>query len=61
MSEDEPFSGSEELEPTKIQLKGPNVVSTFEHPPRAAAVKAQEAAIRKHLRDRRTQKDPPET
>jgi hypothetical protein len=57
--EEDPYDGPGELEPTKVQLKGPNVTSTFDSPPRADAVKAHEAAIRKHLRDRRRGGDPP--
>ncbi len=61
MTEEEPFKGAEEMEPTRVPLKGPNVISTFDTPPRADAVKAQEAAIRKHLQDRRSrQEDPPD-
>jgi hypothetical protein len=54
MAEEEPFESFESagnLEPTKVELSGPNVLSTFDTPPRADAVRTQEAAIRKHLRD----------
>jgi hypothetical protein len=60
MGEEEPFRGDEEIEPTKVSLKGPNVVSTFDTPPSPDAVKAQEAAVRRHLRIRRAEPDPPE-
>jgi hypothetical protein len=60
MGEEEPFRGDEEIEPTKVSLKGPNVVSTFDAPPSPDAVKAQEAAVRRHLRIRRSEPDPPE-
>jgi len=56
MAEEEPFESFESagnLEPTKVELKGPNVLSTLDTPPRADAVRTQEAAIRKHLQDRR--------
>jgi hypothetical protein len=52
MTEKDPYRRPGELEPTKVQLKGPNVTSTFDTPPRPDAVKAHEAAIRKHLRER---------
>jgi hypothetical protein len=61
MTEDDPFDGAGEMEPTKVQLKGPNVLSTFEVPLTADAVKAQDAAIRKHLQDQRRGDDPPAT
>jgi hypothetical protein len=57
MSEDEPFRGAEDIEPTRLPLKGPNVTCTLDAPPRPDAVRAHEAAIRKHLQDRRP---PPE-
>jgi hypothetical protein len=60
MSEDEPFKGSEDIEPTQAPLKGPNVISTLDTPPSPDAVKAHDAAIRKHLQDRRSQQDPPQ-
>jgi hypothetical protein len=59
MTEDEPFDGAGEMEPTKVQLKGPNVLSTFEVPLSADALRAQNAAIRKHLQDQRRGEDPP--
>jgi hypothetical protein len=61
MTEEDPFKGGEEIEPTRVPLKGPNVTTTLDTPPSPDAVKAQDAAIRKHLRDRRSQQDrPPE-
>jgi hypothetical protein len=60
MTEEEPRRGGEEMEPTWVPLKGPNVISTFDAPPHPDAVRAHEAAIRRHLRDRRPRKDPPE-
>jgi hypothetical protein len=59
MTEEEPFKGGEEIEPTRVPLKGPNVISTLDTPPSADAVKVHDAAIRKHLQDRRAQQDPP--
>ena len=50
MTESDPFDGASEMEPTKVHLKGSNVISTLDVPPRADAVKAHEAAIRRHLR-----------
>jgi hypothetical protein len=47
------------MEPTKLPLRGPNVVSTFDVPPSADAVKAHDAVIRKHLQDRKPHEDPP--
>jgi hypothetical protein len=51
MHEEEPLKGSEEMEPTKVPLTGPNVCSTFDSPPHPDAVKAHDASIRKHLQD----------
>jgi hypothetical protein len=53
MAEEEPFESAGKLEPTKVELTGPNVLSTFDTPPRADAVRTQQAVIRKHLQDRR--------
>jgi hypothetical protein len=58
MTESDPTHGFGELEPSKLQLRGPNVTSTFDKPLRADALKAQEAAIRKHLHDHRPGADP---
>jgi hypothetical protein len=60
MTEEEPFKGAEDIEPMKVPLKGPNVTSTFDTPPHPDAVKAHDAAIRRHLQDRRPQQDPPD-
>ena len=60
MTEDEPYEGSEDMEPTKVPLTGPNVTSTFDTPPSPDAVKAQDASIRKHLQGRRPPQDPPD-
>jgi hypothetical protein len=60
MTEEEPRRGGEELEPTRVPLKGPNVISTFDTPPHPDAVRAQEAAIRKHLQNRKPRRDEPE-
>ena len=59
MTEEDPFQGPGDLEPTKVQLKGPNVTSTFDSPPRPDAVRAHEAAIRRHLLGRWPGEDPP--
>jgi len=53
MTESDPLHSFGELEPRKLQLRGPNVTSTFDTPPSADALKAQDAAIRKHLQGRR--------
>jgi hypothetical protein len=61
MTEHEPFKGRErKLEPTEAPLKGPNVISTLDTPPHPDAVKAHDAAIRRHLKDRRSPQDPPD-
>ena len=57
VDEEDPFKGGEEIEPTKVPLTGPNVVSTFDAPPHPDAVKVHDAAMRRHLRDRRTPQD----
>jgi hypothetical protein len=59
MSEEEPLMGPEEMEPTKPPLKGPNVASTFDSPPSPDALKAHDAAIRRHLQDRPGRPDAP--
>ncbi len=59
MTEEDPFKGAEDIEPTLVPLTGPNVISTLDTPPSPDAVKAHDAAIRKHLQDRRSQQDPP--
>jgi hypothetical protein len=51
--EEQPFKGGEEFAPTPLSLRGPNVISTFDTPPHPDAVRAQDAAIRKHLQDRK--------
>lgn len=53
MTESDPFRRIRRLAPTKVQLKGPNVITTFDKPLHPQAVKAQLAAIRKHLSARR--------
>jgi hypothetical protein len=53
MTERNPFEdGRKKLERTKVSLRGPNVTSTFDTPPRPDALRAQKAAIRKHLHKR---------
>ncbi len=62
MTEEEPLKGAEEMEPTKVPLKGPNVISTLDSPPHPDAVRAHDAAIRKHLQNRKSPpRDPPDT
>jgi hypothetical protein len=53
MTESDPFRRIRRLKPTKAVLKGPNVRSTFDKPLRPQAIKAQVAAIRKHLQGHR--------
>jgi hypothetical protein len=53
MSEEQPFKGGADREPKLHPLKGPNVISTFDCPPHPDAIKAHDAAIRKHLQDRK--------
>ncbi len=57
MGEEEPLDNGE-LEPTRVPLRGPNVISTFDTPPSPDAVKVHMDVIRRHLRDRRA--EPPE-
>jgi hypothetical protein len=53
MTETDPFEdGRERPRCTKVQLRGPNVTSSIDRPPRPDALKVQQAAIRKHLHDR---------
>jgi hypothetical protein len=61
MTESDPFKdarGKAELE-CKVQLRGPNVNNTLDTPLRPGAVEVQQAAIRKHLRDRHPRRDHP--
>jgi hypothetical protein len=61
MNEDEPrFRGSAGLGPTPFPLKGPNLTTTFDTPPHPDAIRLQDAMIRKHLQDRRDQRDRPQ-
>ena len=60
MTEDEPFKSAEDMEPTKVPSKGPNVLNTLDTPPHPDAVRVHDAAIRKHLRDRKPRQDQPE-
>jgi hypothetical protein len=53
MTESDPFRRIRRLKPTKVSLKGPNVTTTFDKPLRPQAIKAQLAAVRKHLHARR--------
>jgi hypothetical protein len=59
MTEETPFGGAEEMEPTKAPLKGPNVTSTLDTPPHPDAVRVHDAAIRRHLQDKGSQPSPP--
>jgi hypothetical protein len=59
MTEEQPPKGHEHMEPTKVPLSGPNVASTFDLPPSPDAVKAHDAAIRRHLEERKPRQDPP--
>ena len=53
MTERDPFEDAREKPRcTKVELRGPNVSSSFDRPPRPDALKVQQAAIRKHLHDR---------
>jgi hypothetical protein len=53
MTESDPFEDAREKPRfTKVELRGPNVSSSFDRPLRADALKVQRAAIRKHLHDR---------
>ena len=58
MTEEDPLKGHGDLEPTKVHLSGPNVISTFDSPPRPDAVRAHEAVIRRHLQNRRAGEGP---
>ena len=60
MDEDEPLKGGEDMEPTRVPLKGPNVSSTFDVPPRPDALRAHLQAIRRHLRIAHPRQDPPD-
>jgi hypothetical protein len=60
MTEYEPFKGREQMEPTTAPVKGPNVSCTLDNEPHPDAVKAHDAAIRKHLKDRRPPQGPPD-
>jgi hypothetical protein len=54
MTERNPFEDPRrKLERTKVSLRGPNVTSTFDTPPRPDALRVLKATIRKHLHERR--------
>jgi hypothetical protein len=54
MTERNPFEDARKKpERTKVSLRGPNVTSTFDTPPRPDALRVQKAAIRKHLHKHR--------
>ncbi|HUN77367.1 MAG TPA: hypothetical protein VMU32_00435 [Solirubrobacteraceae bacterium] len=55
MSESDPFRDArrQQMQCTTHSLRGPNVTSSVDRPPRPDAVRAQRAAIRKHLGQRR--------
>jgi hypothetical protein len=60
MIENDPFEDAREKPRcTKVELRGPNVTSSFDKPPRPDALKAQQAAIRKHLHERGSREDRP--
>jgi hypothetical protein len=53
MTESDPFEDAREKPRcTKVELRGPNVSTSFDRPPRPDALKVQQAAMRKHLHDR---------
>jgi hypothetical protein len=56
MTEEQPFKDHGEMAPTTLPLNAPNVISTLDTPPHPDAVRVHDAAIRKHLQDRK----PPE-
>jgi hypothetical protein len=60
MTEDGPFPSAGDLGPTRLPLKGPNVNSTFDTPPSPDALRAQDAAMRRHLQNRRPEPPAPE-
>ncbi len=61
MNEDDPFAHAREKPHlTKVKLRGPNVTNSIDRPPRPAAIRAQRAAIRRHLSDRSPWRRPPE-
>lgn len=55
MSESDPFRDAhrQRMQCTPHSLRGPNVTSSVDRPPRPDALRAQRAAIRKHLDERR--------
>ncbi len=54
MTERNPFEEPRKKpERTKVSLRGPNTVNTFDTPPRPDALRVLKAAIRKHLHERR--------
>jgi hypothetical protein len=53
MTESDPFEHAREKPQfKKIELRGPNVTSSIDRPPRPDALRVQQAAIRKHLGER---------
>jgi hypothetical protein len=61
MTESDPFEDAREKPRcTKVELRGPNVSTSFDRPPSPDALKVQQAAIRKHLHDRGSRRQRPE-
>jgi hypothetical protein len=60
MTEESPFNGPDDMEPTKLPLKGPNVISTFDSPPHPDAIKVHDAAMRRHIKASRPRREPPQ-
>ena len=53
MTESDPFEyARQKPQFKKVELRGPNVTCSIDHPPRPDALRVQQAAIRKHLHGR---------
>jgi hypothetical protein len=58
MSEPEPKREPPKQKGIPVPLRGPNIVSSLESPPRPAALKVHQAVVRKHLLEQKAQPEP---
>ena len=57
MSEPQPQRKPPPREAIRVPLRGPNIVSSLDAPPRPAAIKVHQAVVRKHLLEQKTHPD----
>ena len=57
MSEPQPKKQPPPQEAIRVPLRGPNLMSSLDAPPRPAAIKVHQAVVRKHLLEQKTHPD----